>query len=114
MPIELNNREFMWIRRALKNARECLEDQNYRGALLELKKPMKRMESQPISTRLQALCQITQADAWHAMQKPKEELKCLKAADAIFAKLQDESEEAVQIRKRIAEIIAKEKAAGSR
>lgn len=38
MPIELNNREFMWIRRALKNARECLEDQNYRGALLELKK----------------------------------------------------------------------------
>lgn len=104
MPIELNNREFYWIRRALKNARECLEDENYKGALLELRKPMKRMESQPLPTRLQALCLITQADAYHALNRKDQEKKSLEAASSIFEKLQDESGEAALVKKRILEL----------
>lgn len=104
MPVELNKNEFMWIRRCLKNARECLEDQNYKGALLELKKPMQRMEREPIATRIQALCNITLADAYKGLDKKDKELYCLQAAEAIFEKIGDSGEEAGEVRERISNL----------
>lgn len=90
----MNGREFIWIRRCLKNARECIEDGNYKGALLELRKPMKKLESEPVSTRLLALCKLTQADAYHYLHRKKEELACLEAAEFAFRQVDDtESEE---------------------
>ena len=90
----MNGREFIWIRRCLKNARECIEDGNYKGALLELRKPMKKLESEPVSTRLLALCKLTQADAYHCLQRKKEETACLEAAEFAFRQVNDtESDE---------------------
>lgn len=98
----MNGREFIWIRRCLKNARESIEDGNYKGALLELRKPMKKLESEPVSTRLLALCKLTQADAYYCLHRKKEETACLEAAEFAFRQVNDtESEEYKEVCKRL-------------
>ncbi len=104
MPIPLNTREFHWIKRSLDAARDSIDKGWYQSALLELRKPAKRLDSQPLPIRLQAIVKLTQAEAWKGLNNPKKEKYFLEAARKVFEDVNDDSKEYQNCLNRLAEL----------
>ncbi|MEY8380084.1 hypothetical protein [Ileibacterium valens] len=105
MPIQLNTKEFYWIKKALDAARDSISRGWYQSALLELRKPAKRLAEQPLPNRLQALVLLTQAQAYRGLNSTTKELKSLKATQEIFTGIEDsDSNESIACSDRIREI----------